>query len=75
MTKDLIACLNYKGEILFAEHHQSHAASAFLVSPFDEAAIYGRWCREWATVSLAPLRTCIRMPEHTTIPSLVGAAL
>src|SRR5213594_4318553 len=24
--------------ILFAEHHQSHAASAFLVSPFKEAA-------------------------------------
>ncbi len=31
--------LDYDGEILFAEHHVSHAASAFLVSPFDEAAI------------------------------------
>jgi carbamoyltransferase len=31
--------LDYEGEILFAEHHVSHAASAFLVSPFDEAAI------------------------------------
>ena len=31
--------LDYEGEILFAEHHISHAASAFLVSPFDEAAI------------------------------------
>ncbi len=29
----------YEGEILFADHHTSHAASAFLVSPFDEAAI------------------------------------
>ncbi len=31
--------LIYDREILFAEHHISHAASAFLVSPFEEAAI------------------------------------
>lgn len=31
--------LDYEGEILFAEHHVSHAASAFLISPFEEAAI------------------------------------
>ena len=28
--------LGYEGEVLFAEHHQSHAASAFYVSGFDE---------------------------------------
>ena len=27
------------GKLLFAEHHQSHAASAFFPSPFEEA-----WC-------------------------------
>ncbi|MEX2115770.1 MAG: carbamoyltransferase [Bacteroidota bacterium] len=31
--------LSYEGEILFTEHHMSHAASAFLVSPFEKAAI------------------------------------
>lgn len=31
--------LGYRGEILFNDHHLSHAASAFLVSPFEEAAI------------------------------------
>jgi carbamoyltransferase len=31
--------LGYHGPILFPEHHLSHAASAFLVSPFEEAAI------------------------------------
>jgi len=31
--------LNYEKDILFIEHHLSHAASAFLVSPFKEAAI------------------------------------
>src|SRR6476660_473625 len=28
-----------KNKVLFSEHHLSHAASAFLCSPFDEAAI------------------------------------
>src|SRR5262245_19993231 len=30
--------MKYKGPILFAEHHESHAASTFLVSPYEEAA-------------------------------------
>src|SRR4029453_12651277 len=29
----------YEGEVLFAEHHESHAASAFYPSPFAEAAV------------------------------------
>lgn len=31
--------LNFRGPLYFSEHHISHAASCFLVSPFDEAAI------------------------------------
>ena len=31
--------LNYKGKIIFIDHHLSHAASSFLVSPFEKAAI------------------------------------
>ncbi|MGC8765511.1 MAG: carbamoyltransferase family protein [Brevinematia bacterium] len=31
--------LGYKKEIFFTSHHQSHAASAFFPSPFEEAAI------------------------------------
>ena len=30
---------DYKRRIVFLDHHQSHAASAFFPSPFDEAAI------------------------------------
>ncbi|HET7747432.1 MAG TPA: carbamoyltransferase C-terminal domain-containing protein, partial [Vicinamibacteria bacterium] len=42
----------YKGPIYFAEHHMSHAASAFLVSPFEEAAILTvDGVGEWATAS------------------------
>ncbi len=31
--------LKYKGEILFAEHHYSHAASAYYASDFDDAVV------------------------------------
>ncbi|MFC1862169.1 carbamoyltransferase N-terminal domain-containing protein, partial [Chloroflexota bacterium] len=30
--------LDYDGKILFTEHHESHAASCFYPSPFEEAA-------------------------------------
>jgi carbamoyltransferase len=44
--------LGFRGEILFSEHHQSHAASTFLVSPFREAAILTvDGVGEWATAS------------------------
>ena len=29
----------YRGRYIFADHHESHAASAFFPSPFDEAAL------------------------------------
>ncbi|MBF0583591.1 MAG: carbamoyltransferase [Magnetococcales bacterium] len=44
----------FQGEerLLFAEHHQSHAASAFYPSPFQEAAILTLdGVGEWATLS------------------------
>lgn len=43
----------YKGRYIFPEHHESHAASAFFPSPFDEAAILTLdGVGEWATASL-----------------------
>ncbi|MBF0146245.1 MAG: carbamoyltransferase [Magnetococcales bacterium] len=40
-------------KLLFAEHHQSHAASAFYPSPFEEAAILTMdGVGEWATTSM-----------------------
>src|SRR4029078_2192250 len=42
------------GKLLFAEHHQSHAASAFFPSPFEEALVLTMdGVGEWATTSLA----------------------
>ncbi len=39
MRQLLAAELGYDGEILFTEHHEAHAASAFFPSPFERAAI------------------------------------
>ena len=45
--------LNYEGPILYSQHHESHAASAFLPSPFKEAAILTMdGVGEWATASI-----------------------
>ncbi len=42
----------FEGELLFAEHHESHAASAFYPSPFAEAAVLTMdGVGEWATSS------------------------
>lgn len=42
----------YKGRYLFTEHHESHAASAFFPSPFEQAAILTLdGVGEWATTS------------------------
>ncbi|NRG18324.1 carbamoyltransferase [Rhizobiales bacterium] len=40
---------SWEGSLLFTEHHQSHAASAFFASPFKSAAVLtmdgvGEWC-------------------------------
>ncbi|MEF2546015.1 carbamoyltransferase [Aurantimonas sp. E1-2-R+4] len=41
-------------KILFAEHHQGHAASAFFPSPFDEALVLTMdGVGEWATTSVS----------------------
>jgi len=42
----------YRGRYVFVEHHESHAASAFFPSPFEEAAILTMdGVGEWATAS------------------------
>ena len=45
--------LGFDGEILFGEHHVSHAASAFFPSPFDHAAVLtADGVGEWATTTI-----------------------
>jgi carbamoyltransferase len=52
LDREIRRALGYEGEILYAEHHESHAASAFFPSPFEEAAILtADGVGEWATAS------------------------
>ena len=64
----------YKGPILFAEHHMSHAASCFLVSPFEEAAILTvDGVGEWATASFGVGRgTDITLFKEIRFPHSLG---
>jgi carbamoyltransferase len=46
--------VDWSQHLLFAEHHQSHAASAFFPSPFDEAVVLTMdGVGEWTTTSVA----------------------
>ena len=54
LSRDLHAGMGgqYRKRIVFPEHHESHAASAFFPSPFEEAAILTiDGVGEWATAS------------------------
>jgi carbamoyltransferase len=63
-----------KEKLLFCEHHLSHAASAYLCSPFDEAAILTvDGVGEWITSSYGVGRgNNIRLLKQTEFPHSIG---
>lgn len=77
--------IGYKEDVLFIDHHTSHAASAFFPSPFEEAAILTvDGAGEWKTTALykgkgnkiTPLKE-IRFPDslgllYSTITAYLG---
>ncbi len=64
----------YDGRYVFPEHHESHAASAFFPSPFEEAAILTLdGVGEWATGSIARGRgNKIEMLKELRFPHSLG---
>ncbi len=53
LIKSVVQDMGFKGKMLFPEHHLSHAASSFLVSPFKSAAIFTvDGVGEWSTTTL-----------------------
>ena len=54
MSDDIAERLEgFEGSVLFGEHHESHAASAFYPSPFENAAVVTMdGVGEWATSSI-----------------------
>jgi len=61
-------------KILFAEHHLSHAASAFYPSPFDEAAILTvDGVGEWTTAAMGVGKgTKVRLLKEIQFPHSLG---
>ena len=64
----------YPFELLFGDHHESHAASAFYPSPFEEAAILTvDGVGEWATSTWGTGRgAAITLQSELRFPSSVG---
>jgi carbamoyltransferase len=63
-----------KARLVFLEHHESHAASAFYPSPFEEAAILTLdGVGEWTTASYGTgTGNRIRLSHHTQFPHSLG---
>jgi carbamoyltransferase len=64
----------YNRRFVFVEHHESHAASAFFPSPFEEAAILTLdGVGEWATASLGHGRgNRITLSQEMRFPHSLG---
>ena len=64
----------YRGRYVFLEHHESHAASAFFPSPFEEAAILTLdGVGEWATGTIAVGRgNRIELRQELRFPHSLG---
>ena len=64
----------YKGRYVFLEHHESHAASAFFPSPFQEAAILTLdGVGEWSTASFGTGRdNRIELTHELRFPHSLG---
>lgn len=64
----------YKKRIVFTEHHQAHAASAFFPSPFESAAIVTLdGVGEWATASIGIGEgNRIRLTHELHFPHSIG---
>ncbi|HET9480388.1 MAG TPA: carbamoyltransferase N-terminal domain-containing protein, partial [Candidatus Polarisedimenticolia bacterium] len=74
MDRELHDALGYEGDILYGEHHESHAASAFFPSPFEEAAILTMdGVGEWATASIGVGRgNDIELLQELHFPDSLG---
>ena len=63
-----------RAPLVFTDHHESHAASAFFPSPFEEAAILTLdGVGEWSTTTLGTGRgNRIQLTRHIQFPHSLG---
>lgn len=66
--------LKYDGPILFTSHHESHAASAYYVSGFDDAAVVTvDGVGEWATTTIGHGKgTDLQLKKEIHFPHSLG---
>jgi carbamoyltransferase len=64
----------FRGKVLFPDHHQSHAASAFFASPYEEAAILTLdGVGEWSTTTVGKGRdNRIELFQQIRFPHSLG---
>lgn len=74
LPKQKIKAKDLFNKILFTEHHQSHAASAFYPSPFEEAVVLTMdGVGEWATTSVAiGKNNSLKMVKEIHFPHSIG---
>jgi carbamoyltransferase len=75
IERDIRAGLGgYKGKILYTEHHEAHAGSAYFPSPFDEAAVLTiDGVGEWATAAIGVGRgSTLELLEQMRFPNSLG---
>ncbi|NUP90559.1 MAG: carbamoyltransferase [Candidatus Sumerlaeia bacterium] len=74
IRRQIRSALDFDGPIHFNVHHMSHAASAFLVSPFEEAAILTLdGVGEWGTTTMGVGRgTQITLTHEIKFPHSLG---
>lgn len=65
---------NFRGKLCYTEHHESHAASAFFPSPFEEAAILTiDGVGEWATTCIGTgQRNRLTIDKEIRFPHSLG---
>jgi carbamoyltransferase len=75
IDRDIRSALgSYSGKVLYTEHHEAHAASAYFPSPFDEAAILTiDGVGEWATATIGVGRGSeLEILEELRFPDSLG---
>ncbi|MBI3032859.1 carbamoyltransferase [Candidatus Woesearchaeota archaeon] len=74
ITKTIKKNLQYTGDVFFVEHHLAHAASAFLVSPYEKAAIVTiDGVGEWSTATFGVgNKNEINLIKEIRFPSSLG---
>ncbi len=74
VVKTIKKKLKYKKDVLFIEHHMAHAASSFLPSPFEKAAILTiDGVGEWTTTAYGiGEKENIKLLKEIKFPSSVG---